>query len=63
MVNDFVRDDVKMERHVLGVQHGCVEIVIGEVDAQKLGPGVLMEELMSSLAVVTSAVGVLLFPG
>jgi len=34
----FVGDDVKMERHVLGVQHGCVEIVIGEVDAQKLGP-------------------------
>ncbi len=34
----FVGDDVKMERHVLGVKHGGVEVEIGKVDAQKLGP-------------------------
>ncbi len=38
MVDDFVRDDVKTEMHVLGVWHGGVEIEIGKVDAQKLGP-------------------------
>ncbi len=63
MVDDFVRDDVEMETHVLGVWHGGVEVEIGEVDAQNLAPGVLMMELMSSLAVVRSAVSVLLFPG
>jgi hypothetical protein len=35
---DFVRDDVEMEMHVLGVWHGGVEVEIGEVNAQKLGP-------------------------
>jgi hypothetical protein len=38
MVNDFVGDDVEMEMHVLGVRHGGVEVVIGKVNAQKLGP-------------------------
>jgi hypothetical protein len=38
MVSDFVRDDVKTKMHVLGVQHGGVDIEIGKVDAQKLGP-------------------------
>ncbi len=38
MDDDFVRDDVEMETHVLGVWHGGVEVEIGKVDAQKLGP-------------------------
>ncbi len=38
MDDDFVGDDVKMEMHVLGVQHGGMEVEIGEVNAQKLGP-------------------------
>jgi hypothetical protein len=38
MDNDFFRDDVKMETHVFGVQHGGVEVEIGEVNAQKLCP-------------------------
>jgi hypothetical protein len=38
MDDDFVRDYVKMETHVLGVWHGGVEVEIGKVDAQKLGP-------------------------
>jgi hypothetical protein len=38
MVDDFVRDDVEMETHVLRVWHGGVEVEIGKVDAQKLGP-------------------------
>ncbi len=38
MDDDFVGDDVEMEMHVFGVQHGGVEVEIGEVDAQKLGP-------------------------
>ncbi len=38
MDNDLIRDDVKMEMHVLGVQYGCVEVEIGEVDSKKLGP-------------------------
>ncbi len=38
MVNDFIGDDVKMETHILGVRYGSVEIEIGKVDAQKLGP-------------------------
>ncbi len=38
MVDDFVRDDVKMEMHVLGVRHGGVEKEIGKVNTQKLGP-------------------------
>ncbi len=38
IVDNFVGDDVEMEMHVLGVQHGGVEVEIGEVDAQKLGP-------------------------
>jgi hypothetical protein len=63
MNNDFSGDDVKMERHVLGVWHGGVEEEIGEVDTQKLASGVLMVELMSSLAVVRLAIGVLLLPG
>jgi hypothetical protein len=62
-VNDFVGDDVKTEMHVLGVQHGGVEIEIGEVNAQNLAPGVLMVELVTILAVVRSAISVLLFPG
>jgi hypothetical protein len=37
MDNDFVRDDVEMEMHVFRVRHGCVEVEIGEVEAQKLG--------------------------
>ncbi len=38
MVDDFVGDDVKTERHVLGVRHWGVEIEIGKVNAEKLGP-------------------------
>ena len=38
MDDDFVGDDVEMEMHVLGVAHGSVEVEIGKVDAQKLGP-------------------------
>jgi hypothetical protein len=38
MVNDFVVDDVKTETNVFGVWHWGVEIEIGKVDAQKLGP-------------------------
>ncbi len=38
MEDDFVGDDVKMEAYVLRVQHRGVEVEIGEVDAQKLGP-------------------------
>ncbi len=38
MVDDFVGDYVKMETHILGVQHEGVEVEIGEVNAQKLGP-------------------------
>jgi hypothetical protein len=61
--DDFIGDDVKMEMHVFGVWHGGVEVETGEVDAQKNTPRVLMVELMRSLAVVRSAVGVLLLPG
>ncbi len=63
IVDDFVGDDVKTEMHIPRVWYGVVEIKIGKVDAQNLAPGVLMMELMSSLAVVRSAIGVLLFPG
>ncbi len=63
MDNDFVMDDAKTETHVLGVWHGGVEVEIGKVDAQKLGPRATDGELMSSLAVVRLAVGVLLLPG
>jgi hypothetical protein len=38
MDNDFVGDDIEMEMHVLGVWHGGVELEIGKVDAQELGP-------------------------
>jgi hypothetical protein len=38
MDNDFIGDDVEMEMHVLGFQHGSVEVEIGKVNAQKLGP-------------------------
>ncbi len=38
MVDDLIGDDVKMETHVLGAWHGGVEVEIGKVDAQKLGP-------------------------
>jgi hypothetical protein len=38
MVNDVVGGDVKTETHVLGVQHGGVEIEIGKVNAKKRGP-------------------------
>ncbi len=38
MADDFVGDDVEMETHVLGVWHGGVEVEIGKVNAQKLGP-------------------------
>jgi hypothetical protein len=63
MVDDFVGDDVKMETHVLGIQHGGVEIEIGKINTQKLGPRGTDGGTMSSLAVVRSAIGVLLFPG
>ncbi len=63
MDNDFIGDDVKMETHVLEVRHGGVEVEIGKVDAPNLAPGVLMVELMSSLIMVRSAIGVLLLPG
>ncbi len=36
--NDFVRDDVETEMHVLGIWHGSVEVEISKIDAQKLGP-------------------------
>jgi hypothetical protein len=38
MDDDFVGDDVEMEMHVLGVAHGSVEVEIGKVNAQELGP-------------------------
>jgi hypothetical protein len=38
VLEDFDGDDVKMEAYVLRVQHRGVEVEIGEVDAQKLGP-------------------------
>ncbi len=38
MDDDFVRDDNETEMHVFGIQHGGVEVEIGKVDAQKLGP-------------------------
>jgi hypothetical protein len=38
MVDDFIGDDVKTEMHVLGVRHGGVEVEIGKVNAQQLGP-------------------------
>ncbi len=38
MDNNFVRDDVNTETHVFRVWHRGVEVEIGEVDAQKLGP-------------------------
>jgi hypothetical protein len=38
MDDDFVGDDVETEMHVLGVQHGGVQVELGKVDAQKLGP-------------------------
>ncbi len=38
MDNDFIGVDVETETYVLGVWHGGVEVEIGEVDAQKLGP-------------------------
>ena len=38
MDNDFVGDDVEMEMHVSGVWHGGVEVAIGKVHTQKLGP-------------------------
>ncbi len=38
MDDDFVGDDVEMETHVFGVRHGGVEVEIGKVDSQKLGP-------------------------
>ena len=52
-----------METHVLRVQHGSVEVEISNVDAQKLCVGVLMVELMNSLVMLRSAIGVLLLPG
>ncbi len=36
MNNDFIRDDVETETHVLGVLHGSVKVEISKVDAQKL---------------------------
>jgi hypothetical protein len=36
--DDFVGDDVEMETHVFGVQHGGIEVETGKVDAQKLSP-------------------------
>ncbi len=63
MDNDFVGVDVETETHLLKVWHGGVEVEIGKVMPKKLAPGVLMVEFMSSLAVVRSAIGVLLFPG
>ncbi len=38
MDDDFIGDDVKLASHVLGVWHGGVEVDIGKVNAQKLGP-------------------------
>ncbi len=38
MVDDFVGDGVKMEMHVGRAWYGGVEVEIGKVDAQKLGP-------------------------
>jgi hypothetical protein len=61
--DDYVGDDVETETHVLRVSHGGVEVEIGKIDAQKLAPRVLIVELMRSLAMVRSAVGLLLFPG
>jgi hypothetical protein len=61
--DDFVRDDVEIKMHVFGVWHEGVEVEIGKVNAPKLSPWVLMVELMRSLAMVRSAIGVLLLPG
>ncbi len=64
MDNDFVGDDVEMETHVFGVRHGGVEVEIGKVDTQnRLSPGILMVDLMRSLAMVRPAISVLLLPG
>jgi hypothetical protein len=38
MNNYFIGDDAEIEMHLFGVWHGAVEVEIGEVDAQKLGP-------------------------
>jgi hypothetical protein len=38
MDDDFVGDDVQTDMHILGVRHGGVEVEIGKIDAQKLGP-------------------------
>ncbi len=38
MVDEFVGDDAETEAHVLGVRYGGVEVEIGKVDAQKIGP-------------------------
>ncbi len=38
MDDDFFGNDFKMESHVFGVWHGGVEVEIGKVNAQKLGP-------------------------
>ncbi len=61
--NGFIGDDVETETHVLGVWHGSVEVDISKAMPKYLAPGVLMVELMSSLAMVRSAAGVLLLPG
>jgi hypothetical protein len=56
--NDLFGDDVESEAHVFGIGHGCVEVKIGQVT-----PGMLMVELMRSLAMVRLAVSVALLPG
>jgi hypothetical protein len=63
MDDDFMWDDVKTETHVFRVWHSGVEVEIGKDDAQNFAPGVLMVELMRSLAIGKSAIGVLLLPG
>ncbi len=61
--DDLLRDDVEPEAHVFRIGHRGVEVEVGQVNAENMAPGVLIVDLMRSLAVRGSAVGVLLLPG
>jgi hypothetical protein len=61
--NDLLGDDVESEAHVFGIGHGCVEVKLAKSIPRKIAPSLLMVELMRSLAVVRSVVGVALLPG
>jgi hypothetical protein len=61
--DDFIGDDAETETHVLRVCMGVLRYKLARLMPQNLAPEVLMVELMRSLAMVRSAVGVLLLPG